>query len=104
MQDMLERIAAAEQQADQILEQANEQAKELIARARADSEEMIAREHAGELRQTEEAIGRAEADGENAAAEILNATREGILAIRQNAEARIPKAVSYLMERIETTV
>lgn len=104
MQDMLERIAAAEQQADQILEQANEQAKELVASARSESEEMIAREHAAELKKTDDAIARAETEGENAAAKILNATREGILVIRQNAAARIPKAVSYLMERIETTI
>ncbi len=104
MQDMLERIAAAEQQADQILEQANEQAKELVASARSESEEMIAREHAAELKKTDDAIARAETEGENAAAKILNATREGIHVIRQNAAARIPKAVSYLMERIETTV
>ena len=104
MQDMLQRIAEAEQQADQILEQANEQAKEMITRAKTESEEMIVREHADALKQTEEAIGRAEAEGETAAAEILEATRKGILAIRQNAAARIPEAVSYLMERIETTV
>lgn len=104
MHDMLERIAAAEQQADQILEQANEQAKELVARARTESEEMIAREHAGEMKQTDEAIARAEVEGENIAAKILNSTRDGILAIRQNAAARIPEAVSYLMERIETIV
>lgn len=104
MQDMLERIAAAETQADQILAQANEQARELISRAKAESEEMIAREHADELKKTEEALSKAEADGETAAAEILSATREGIVAIRQNAEAKIPEAVSYLMERIETIV
>ncbi len=104
MQNMLERITAAEQQADQMLEQAGTQARELIARTKAEAETAVTDAQAEERSKTAAALAAAERQGEQEAAGILAEVRSEIESVRTAAQKKLPDAVSYLMERIETTL
>lgn len=104
MQNMLERIAAAEKQADQILEQANAEAKELIARTKSECADAVEAARTEEMKKTADAVEKAERDGESLADGILADVRAEIEAVTHTALKKIPDAVSYLMERIETTL
>lgn len=104
MQNMLERITAAEKEADQILEQANAQAREMIARTKAECAAETEKAHAEELQKTVDAMVEAEKEGEQNAELILADVQNEIAKIREAASAQMSKAAAYLMERIETTL
>ena len=78
MQTMLERISEAEQQADQLIEQANTAARERIAKAKEEAEVFVA-----------------------SAQDKERSVRKDIAAVREQACNKIPDAVAYLSERIE---
>ena len=96
MQTMMERIAEAEQQADRILEEANAGAKDRVAAAR----EAFAASQEFERAKTAEAKETAERLGRQQAEEILVSVRGEIADLKRQCEAKIPKAVSYILERI----
>lgn len=100
MQTMMERIAEAEQQADRILEEANAGAKDRVAAAREEAEHAFAASQEFERAKTAEAKETAERLGRQQAEEILVSVRGEIADLKRQCEAKIPKAVSYILERI----
>ena len=100
MQTMMERIAEAEQQADRMLEEANTGAKDRIAAAREEAENAFAASQEFERAKTTEAKEHAQRLGEQQAKEILAAVHGEIADMQSKSEAKIPEAVSYVLERI----
>ena len=101
MQTMLERISEAEQQADQLIEQANTAARERIAKAKEEAEVFVASAQDKERSKTSEVLETAKADGDREADAILSSVRKDIAAVREQACNKIPDALAYLSERIE---
>ena len=100
MQTMMERIAEAEQKADRLLENANETARNRVAAAREEAAASVTAAQDFERAKTAEAKENAQRHGETLAAGILSDVSGEIVNVRKAGEAKIPEAVSYLLERI----
>ena len=104
MDSMIDKIRAAEQQAEDIRAQGLIDARDMGARAREEAAERLAAAAEDERQKTREALLKAEEDGKALAQQILDAAREVVAREESAARENLAKAVAYLMERVDTQV
>ena len=97
MDSMIDKIRAAEQQAEDIRAQGLADARDMGARAREEAAEE-------ERQKTRDALVKAEEDGKALSAQVLAAAREVVAREEAAARAKLPDAIAYLMERVDTQV
>ena len=104
MDSMIDKIRAAEQQAEDIRAQAVVDARDMAARAREETAERLAAAAESERQKTRDALTKAEEDGKLLSEQVLAAAREVVAREENAARAKLPDAVAYLMERVDTQV
>ena len=104
MDSMIDKIRAAEKQAEDIRAQAVTDARDMGARAREEAAERLAAAAENERQKTREALAKAEEDGKLLSAQVLSAAREGVAREEAAARAKLNDAVAYLMERVDIQV
>lgn len=101
MFDMMERIATAEQEADNIRQQAIADAKEAIAAAAADAQSRYQSADEEQRELTWQAKQEALARGEQLICDLAEQNRAKTAALIAQAQTRVEGAVEYLIERVE---
>ena len=104
MDSMIEKIRAAEQQAEDIRAQAVADARDMAVRAREEAAERLAAAAESERQKTREALAKAEEDGKVLSEKVLLEAREVVAREETAARAKLKDAVAYLMERVDTQV
>ena len=104
MDSMIDKIRAAEQQAEDIRAQAVTDARDMAARAREEAAARLAAAAENERQKTREALVKAEEDGKALAEQVLSKARETVAQEENAARGNLAKAVAYLMERVDTQV
>ena len=104
MDSMIDKIRAAEKQAEDIRAQAATDARDMAARAREEAAERLIAVAEAERQKTREALTKAEEDGKVLARQVLAEAREVVAREEAAARAKLPDAVAYLMERVDTQV
>ena len=104
MESMIDKIRAAEKQAEDIRAQAAVDARDMGARAREEAAERLVAAAEDERRKTRDALAKAEEDGKALSEQVLSAAREVVAQEEAAARANLNKAVAYLMERVDTQV
>ena len=104
MDSMIDKIRAAEKQAEDIRAQAAVDARDMGARAREEAAERLVAAAEDERRKTRDALAKAEEDGKALSEQVLSAAREVVAQEEAAARANLNKAVAYLMERVDTQV
>ena len=104
MDSMIDKIRAAEKQAEDIRAQAVTDARDMAARAREEAAERLAAAAEAERQKTREALNKAEEDGKVLAQKVLLEAREVVAREENAARAKLLDAVAYLMERVDTQV
>lgn len=102
MRSIIEEIADAEQRAEEIVKTAAAQNRELLAQAREQAEQALLQAEAEEKNLTEEALSQAGKQGEAAAAETLAAMEREADDLCGKAKSRLGKAVSYLVDKVQS--
>ena len=102
MRSIIDEIAAAEQQADEIRLAATVSARERIAKANEQAAAALSELDAAEREKTREALLQAERDGEVAAARMREDMAAEAKALCAEAEKRIPAASDYLLQRVQS--
>ena len=104
MDSMIDKIRAAEQQAEDVRAQAAADARDMAARAREEAAERLIAAAEAERQKTREALAKAEENGKVLARQVLAEAREVVAREEAAARAKLPDAVAYLMERVDTQV
>ena len=104
MDSMIDKIRAAEKQAEEVRAQGLADARDMAARAREEAAERLAAAAEAERQKTREALSKAEEDGKALSRQVLEKARETVEREEAAARARLPEAVAYLMERVDTQV
>ena len=104
MDSMIDKIRAAEQQAEDIRAQAVTDARDMAARAREDAAERLNAAAESERQKTRDALLKAEEDGKALSEQVLAKAREAVAQEENAARKNLDKAVAYLMERVDTQV
>ena len=104
MDSMIDKIRAAEQQAEDIRAQAVTDARDMAARTREEAAERLAAAAESERQKTREALLKAEEDGKALSEQVLSKAREAVAQEENAARGNLAKAVAYLMERVDTQV
>lgn len=100
MRSIIDEIAAAEREADEIRQQAAARAREAISFAQADAETALSDAEIVERDKTREALLAAERDGDAVAQQILFSMEQEADALCQSACERAADAVAYLVKRV----
>lgn len=101
MRSIIDEIALAEEQAEQIRQAAAVSARELLAAARVKAEENLVFAETQEREKMREELEKAEADGREQAETILKELADAAEAQCANASLRIDDAVNYLMQKVQ---
>jgi len=104
MDSMIDKIRAAEQQAEDIRAQAATDARDMAARAREEAAQRLTAAAESERQKTREALQKAEDDGKALSEKVLAEARKIVAREEATARAKLPDAVAYLMERVDTQV
>ena len=104
MDSMIDKIRAAEKQAEDIRAQAVTDARDMAARAREEAAERLNAAAEAERQKTREALVKAEEDGKVLSTQVLSKAREAVAREEAAARGNLDKAVAYLMERVDTQV
>ena len=104
MDSMIDKIRAAEKQAEDIRAQAATDARDMGARVREEAAERLAAAAEDERQKTRDALTKAEEDGKALSEQVLAAAREVVAREEAAARAKLNDAVAYLMERVDTQV
>ena len=100
MRSIIEEVAAAEQQAEEIRQQAVAAAREAVSFAQADAETLLSDADIAERDKTREALANAEREGDAAAQGILQDMQKEADALCAKAHERTAEAVAYLMKKV----
>lgn len=100
MHSIIDEIAAAEQQAEDIRQQAAAKAREAIGFAQADAEAALTDADISEREKTREALAQAEKDGDAAAQALLLQMEKEAEALCKTARERSEDAVAYLIKKV----
>lgn len=100
MRSIIDEIAIAEQQAEEIRQQAAVKAREAIGFAQADAAAALADADIAEREKTREALDRAGRDGDAAASALLQAMEQEADAVCEKARQRADDAIAYLMKKV----
>lgn len=101
MRSIIEEIAAAEQQAEDIRASAASEGRERIAKANDEAEQAMASLEAAEREAMKAALAQAELGGEAVARDMAAHMEAEAEAQCKAAEQRLPEAVAYLMKRVQ---
>ena len=103
MRSVIEEIANAEQQAEEIRQNAAIQARERTLQAKEDAQKALSRleEEARETLQAE--LDKAKLEGERLSGNMLAQLEQEADALCSNANTRLDKAVSYLVDKVTKT-
>ena len=103
MRSVIEEIANAEQQAEEIRQNAALQARERTLQAKEDAQKALSRleEEARETLQAE--LDKAKLEGERLSGNMLAQLEREADALCSSANARLDKAVSYLVDKVTKT-
>lgn len=104
MDSMIDKIRAAEKQAEDIRAQGLTDARDMAARTREEAAESLAAAAEEERQKTREALQKAEEDGKVLSEQVLDAARQVVAREEAAARAKLADAVAYLMERVDTQV
>ena len=104
MDSMIDKIRAAEKQAEDIRAQAVTDARDMAARVREEAAERLAAAAESERQKTREALSKAEEDGKALSEQVLADARKIVAQEEAAARNNLSKAVAYLMERVDTQV
>ena len=104
MDSMIDKIRAAEKQAEDIRAQGLADARDMAARAREEAAERLAAAAEAERQKTREALVKAEEEGKVLSGQVLAQARDAVAREEKAARAKIADAVAYLMERVDTQV
>lgn len=103
MRSVIEEIANAEQQAEEIRQNAALQARERTLLAKEDAQKALSRleEEARETLQAE--LDKAKLEGERKSSDMLAQLEQEADALCKSANSRLDKAVSYLVDKVTKT-
>ncbi len=101
MEQIMDRIAAAESEAEAIRREAEANSRERIAQAKQDAETSLSLAGDAERAATKEALAKAAEEGESLAAKVAKEQAEQTTRQLAAADAHTAEAVAYLMERVE---
>ena len=101
MRSIIDEIAAAERQADEIRLAAAASAREQIALANERAADTLSEQDKAEREKTREALLQAERDGETAAARMREDMAAEARKLCAEAEGRIDVAANYLLQRVQ---
>ena len=104
MDSMIDKIRAAEKQAEDIRAQGATDARDMAARAREETAERLTAAAEAERQKTRDALTKAEEDGKVLARQVLEKARKIVAREEAAAREKLPEAVAYLMERVDTQV
>lgn len=99
MGSLIDEIAAAEQRAEAIRQEAAAAAREAIALAQADAEATLAGTDVSEREKTRAALAAAERDGGDMAEQMLHRMAQEAETLCLAAQARVDDAASYLVKK-----
>ena len=103
MRSVIEEIAQAEQQAEEIRQSAAVQARELTQKARQDAVESLAKLESDERVALASALETAKQQGEQISGELLKQMEREADAVCKAASAKLDQAVSYLLNKVTKT-
>lgn len=101
MRSIIDEIALAEEQADQIRQEAVSAARELLAASRVGAEEIYAHTEEEERDKMREAIAKAEEEGRQQAETILQELSNAADVQCEAARLKLEEAVSYLLQKVQ---
>jgi len=104
MESMIDKIRAAEKQAEDIRAQAATDARDMAVHAREEATERLAAAAEAERQKTRDALAQAETEGKELAQQVLSQARETVAKEEAAAREKMAQAVAYLMERVDTQV
>lgn len=103
MRSIIEEIAEAEQQADEIRAGAAANARDQIAAARVEAEKALEALDVSEREQTRAALEQAEKDGEAISREMAASMEQDADALTAQARSRMDAVVNYLLDKVQKT-
>jgi len=103
MRSVIEEIAAAEQQADEIRQNASVQARELTLKAKEDAQSALSRLESEERENLLAELETAKLEGERLSNEMLTQLKQEADALCVTATGRLDQAVSYLLDKVTKT-
>lgn len=103
MRSVIEEIALAEQQAEEIRQSAAVQARELTQKAKQDAVEALAKLENEERAALSGALETAKQQGERISKDLLDQMEQESDAICKTASAKLDQAVSYLLDKVTKT-
>lgn len=103
MRSIIEEIAAAEQRADEIRQNAATQARELTQKAKEDAQKALSQLESEERDTLQAGLETAKLTGEKLSGEMLVTMEQESDALCADAEKRLDKAVSYLVDKVTKT-
>jgi len=101
MRSIIDEIAKAEEQADEIRSKAVSETRELTAKAREEAEKALENVDAQERGKTDAALKEAQSQGEKLAGQMLSKMEDEANAICAGANAKIDDAVRYLVSKVQ---
>lgn len=103
MRSVIEEIAAAEQQAEEIRQNAAVQARELTLKAKEDAQQALSALENSARTALQNELETAKQQGERLSAELLTQMEQEADATCSAANARLDDAVSYLLNKVTKT-
>ncbi|MEA4870780.1 hypothetical protein SDC9_182433 [bioreactor metagenome] len=103
MRSVIDEIAAAEQRAEEIRTSAVTQAREISQKAREDAKVALSKLEDTERIELHARLECARKEGEEISANMLSALQQEADAICACAQERLPRAVSYLLDKVTKT-
>ena len=103
MRSVIEEIAAAEQQAEEIRQNAATQARELTLKAKDDAQQALSRLESEARASLQTELETAKQKGERLSAELGEKLEQEADAACAAANAKLAKAVSYLLDKVTKT-
>jgi vacuolar-type H+-ATPase subunit H len=100
MRSVIDEIAAAERQADEIRSSAAASARELTLKAREEAQQAISELEKSERDLAQTRMESARAKGEHASSELLARLEQEADELCRRADGRLDKAVAYLVDRV----
>ena len=101
MRSIIDEIAQAEAQADQIRQEAAAASRELLLKSRAEAEKALETLETAEREATRLALDKAEQDGKALAETIQKELSDAADAQCETARGRLDNAVNYLMQKVQ---
>jgi len=103
MRSVIEEIASAEQQADEIRQSAIVQARELTLQAKEDAQQSLAKLENDARISLQSELDTAKQQGERVSADLLAKLEQEADAICKKANGKMDQAVAYLLDKVTKT-